>query len=171
MMKLNQNSKRHCYPVPTAVLFAFIISVSTCEAQVLRVRPGSGTQLVTHTMQQGPQAFTAVRWDIQNAAFGNGCVVQWTADRFRLQQSTKYSADCELNLQLVRGTVNSQWVVTASRDASSIATGKQRAVVSAASQGRGNAQADIVVRFLTPTADQLVAGDYQTTLIGTISGF
>ncbi|MCA9086790.1 MAG: hypothetical protein KDA81_22185, partial [Planctomycetaceae bacterium] len=74
-------------------------------------------------------------------------------------------------LTITRSNGRADWTATVKHDVSIVAKGKKSAVVTAASSRDGNGRADIVVGMVTGSFDSLAEGVYETTLIGTISGF
>ncbi|MCA9086313.1 MAG: hypothetical protein KDA81_19780, partial [Planctomycetaceae bacterium] len=124
------------------VLFVFWLNTSTVHAQSFRVRAQDKDQLMTHDMTSTTQVFPAVRWDMQNGFFDNGCVVQWEADVFRHESGKGYVADCELYLTITRSNGRADWTATVKHDVSVVAKGKKSAVVTAASSRDGNGRAD-----------------------------
>lgn len=163
-------SRHHRSAVLAAVFFVVLGRCTSIDAQVLTIRSRDSEQLVTHSLQDATQAFSSVRWDIQNAALRDGCIVRWTAEPFVHESDSGVQADCEILLSLDRGSRPANWRVTIPRDATNVDGGKKLATVSMLSTGRGNAQVELQVLFRHPRVSSLAAGDYQTTLTGTITG-
>lgn len=166
----SQGNPRCRFAVVMVALLAFQLWQAELTAQVLRVRSSDGDQTLPHALDDAPQSFTPVRWDIQNQQFRNGCVVLWTVAAFEHESEGGTTADCEISARIVRSTGRARWSVTTGSDATSVSTGKKSAAVSIASDARGNAEAEILIRFTTNDVSSLTAGNYTTTLTGTISG-
>ncbi|MCA9050666.1 MAG: hypothetical protein KDA89_18135 [Planctomycetaceae bacterium] len=157
-------------PVLICLVTAFLFPAEAF-AQAVDIRSRDGNQVIVHSLTSQPQAFSGVRWDLQNSFFDNGCIVQWTSAAFQHETAAGFFADCELNVKLTQSQNRADWVVTVPSDISKIASGKKSATVTAASSGRGNARAELVVRMWQSDVDALAAGNYSATVVGTISGF
>lgn len=161
-------SNRLHFVVAIAAFCTFVESPQ-CDGQV-RIRARDKPQTVLHSLKDEPQTFEPVRWDLQNR-FPNGCVVEWEADVFRHGKKASSKADCHLSIQVTRSSPRSaDWRVTAEHDATSLKGGKETARVSVASSSEGNGRVEMIVRFVQDDVFQLAAGDYRTTIVGTISG-
>ena len=163
------NWHRHIAMVAVAFFAAPMFSAQ-CDAQVLRIRMRDGSQKITHSMTNDVQIFAPVRWDIQNAALKDGCLVQWTAETFANEKNPDHRADCELSVQLVRGSRNARWNVTSAVDSTRHSGGKDLATVAMTSLRTGTAEVELSVRFRHPNMATLASGNYQTIVTGTISG-
>ena len=170
LKKTRQGSRQHRSAIVAVAFFAALFTGSDAHAQALRLQSRSGDQQIVHTMKSTVQTFPPVRWDIQNAALAEGCLVQWTAESFVRDESPDVRADCELNLRLVQANRNARWTVTAPFDTSNLAAGKDSATVSVSSRGPGQAQLELTVSFINHDLRRLASGDYQTYVTGTISG-
>ncbi len=141
----------------------------TVDAQRTRVRNRDGAQAITHTLKTEPQSFAPVRWDI-GSGFANGCVVEWTAAPFtHVSQSTSL-ADCSVAVSIAQSNRRGQWRVVKASDKTNISSGTQPATVSIAAARPGTARVQLLVQFLGTNVTNLAAGDYQTTITGTITG-
>jgi hypothetical protein len=163
-------NKRHRNMMVAVAFFAALLPDGRTDAQVLRIRSRGGSQQIVHSVKNEIQSFAPVRWDIQNQALDDGCLVQWTAENFAHKTWPQYQADCELSLRLVQGSRNARWNVSAAADSSNIASGKGSATVSITSRRSGTAEVELSVNFRHPHVVSLTAGSYQTLVTGTISG-
>ena len=159
---------RHCIFAVAVVLFA-LSTTEFASAQTGRLRSRSGARQVTHNLKAEPHAFDPVRWDIQNR-FRNGCVVEWRVVPFAHESAPAAVADCDLTVRLVQFNRRARWRVATPNDSTSVATGKNAATVSMTAAAPGNARAELVLRFNTSNVTSLAAGDYETTVVGTITG-
>ena len=168
--KLQQDNWRLRLTVYVIVLFVVCVGSRQTIAQVARVGPRGPDMSIEHSLTNDPQAFPPVQWRIQNAAFGNGCVVNWTAEAFALQGNAAIRADCDLAVQVDGGTRAARWKVTKAFDSTRLSGGKDTASVEVTSIRRGNAEVSLQLRFLynNPVAC-LATGSYHTTLTGTIT--
>lgn len=170
-----QNKKdncRHRLTVCAVVFFALSMWQNTSCAQVARLASRAGDQEMAYdySTRNPPQAFTPVVWNIQNARFREGCVIQWAAEAFTHSGNRNYRADCDLRVAIQGGTRTAGWTVTTPFDSSDLAAGKGTATVEISCTSRGNARASLLVRFAPSPQAALPGGQYQTTLTGTITG-
>lgn len=164
--QITKDSCQTCLQVLAAVLFVLLTSLPAA-AQNARLRSRDGAQSLVHDLQNAVQPFNAVRWDVQNRS-RSGCVVQWTADAF-VHRDLGAKADCGLQLTIVQQSNRGRWSVLLPQDQTEVANGRDRASVSIAAQRQGVARIALQVLFASDDPSSLVAGQYQTTVTGTIT--
>ncbi len=77
--------------------------------------------------------------------------------------------DAQLGLALANVNGPATWTVTAPADATNIAGGDTNAQVAATSNGVGKANFDLSVTFVTGEFGTFAAGNYNLTIIGTVT--
>ncbi|MFY9254459.1 MAG: hypothetical protein WAO83_13485 [Fuerstiella sp.] len=125
---------------------------------------------MTVTLTNVAQEFPAARWSVENPGYQRGCVVTWSLDAFALDSAPNLLADADVSVTLIKSGNSSRWTTTTPYASTKISNGKRTAVVSVASSRRGDAVAELRGRFLQPQISTLAAGQYRTTLTGTITG-
>lgn len=163
-----QDSRCHPNRVSIAVLFALISVPSLTFAQ--SVSPKVPTHSIQHSLTNVVQEFPATQWDISNRVFRQGCIVQWTIEPFANASNQASQADSDISVRLIRSGRSARWRTTQEFDSTNIAAGKDEATVAVTSSRRGDAVAELLVRFRTANLAGLTAGQYHTTLTGTITG-
>lgn len=167
---LNNQQDSRCTPywVSIAVLFVLTHSCSVSSGQ--SVTPDIPAHSIQHSLTKDAQEFPATRWDISNRVFSRGCIVQWTIAPFVNESNPASKADSDVAVRLIRSGRSSRWTTTQEFDNTNFVAGKEKATVVVTSSRRGNAVAELLIRFRTPRLTELTAGKYHTTLTGTISG-
>jgi hypothetical protein len=77
--------------------------------------------------------------------------------------------DTRLDLRVIQSVDRADWTVATQTDQSDMAQGEEFAHTFAVSRDRGNGQLGIVVTFVNFDFTQLTTGEYETTLVGTIT--
>ena len=166
--KKQQDSRCHLRKVSIAVLFALMNFPASVFSQ--SVVPDVPSHSIRHSLSKHAQEFPPTRWDISNRGFSRGCIVQWTIEPFVNEVDSGSKADSDVAVKLIQSGRSSRWRTTQEFDSTNVAAGKEAATVAVTSSRRGDAVAELLVRFRTPRLSELTAGKYHTTLTGTISG-
>ena len=167
--EIRNRGNRHFRMAIVLVALFVCANCSPAEAQRTRVRARGGEQSITHTLKSEPQSFAPVRWDV-GSGFANGCVVEWTAAPFTHVSQSTSRADCSIAVSIAQSNRRGRWRVVKATDRTNISSGNQPATVSIASERSGTARVQLSVQFLGTSVTNLAAGDYQTTITGTITG-
>lgn len=168
--KLNKGNIRHrCAAVALVALFSCAFAEGA-RAQSARLKARKSPSPITHNLNDEPQTFEPVRWDIRSP-FPNGCLIEWEAQSFTHESEPAAKANCEMFVRLTQSAPPSaRWTVANPRDSTSWESGKDTATVSVTSSGSGRAQVQLTLSFHNASVTNLAAGKYETTVVGTITG-
>jgi hypothetical protein len=123
---------------------------------------------ITHDQSNNPQAFPAQSWVVKGNV-RNGVTVEFsTGSAFVHTQDPTYKRNAKLDLAVGTTQGPASWsLVTASSTTNY--TNNTNALVKASSNKPGRANLDLTVTFLTENYDEFAAGDYTTTITGTVT--
>ncbi len=126
-------------------------------------------QTITHDETDDPQAFTAQSWLVEGNAINGVSVTFATATAF--QNTTDISIERNVQLDLALGSVAgpATWSIDTATDTTDYSTSDGIAQVAASSDGAGTANLLVTVTFITETFGLFAAGDYTTTVTGTVT--
>jgi len=154
------------------VCFASLLAPDPAAAQGLRLNATGGPiKQMAHDGQSAPQVFPEVKWIGINAQGHDGGIVNWECGAFTSTVDARSKVDVQLDLREIRVSGDTDWRADKSTDLSNVAGGDGTAGVMATSTENGNGQFGIVVTFYNHDASILLSGDYETTLVGTITAF
>ncbi len=123
---------------------------------------------LTHDESDNPQAFPAQTWTVRGNNATGVTVSFATANAFTHSTNPAFKRNARLGLSL--GTVQGgQWTVTVPTDETNIANNDEIAQVTASSVGAGRANFNLAVTFVTEEFGVFAAGNYATTVVGTVS--
>lgn len=162
-----QDRQGHHAVVVLAVLFAL---TSTAFGQRLDVQPREKALHIDFTFQEKAQPFPPAIWEFRNAASGRGVLVSWELEAFQNIGSPEHRVDADVTVRLVRSGLSGRWRTTQEYDTTNVSQGRDSAIVSVTSSGRGRGSAELLVRFVTSDPVRVPSGTYHSTLTGTISG-
>ena len=148
-------------------LFLFV-SGSEATAQVARVTTRDGDPSATWNFEE--TVFDEVRWQMQNARWNRGCVVEWSITPFRHAQAEYHPVDSQMQVRLLNSRNSRRWRVTTASDRTHAASGDDAAHVSVSSRRRGTAVVGLAVSFLPDGRRMIPEGNYQAVVTSTISG-
>ena len=168
--KPEQDSQCTTIAVCIVVLFFCWLNTNTTFAQGARLTSDGKDYSIAHSLTNTPQEFPASQWEVENPGYNRGCVVQWSISSFQHESGPSIRADCDLSVTLIKSGNSSRWSTPTPFDSTNLSKGKQSASVAIASTRRGDAVAELRVRFIQPQISTLAAGRYHTTLTGTITG-
>jgi len=97
-----------------------------------------------------------------NVSFATGTAFVHTTD-------STFKRDAQLGLAINSSTGPATWTVGAATDVTNYDASDEVATVTASSDGVGSANFDLDVTFITDTFGSFAAGDYETTVTGTVS--
>jgi hypothetical protein len=130
---------------------------------------GPKVQTIQHNGLGEPQTFPEVRWIIISPQSRRGAVVEMACAAFANTLDGSQRVDTRLELRVLQSVDRADWTVATPTDQSDIADGQETAHTFAVSRDRGNGQLGIVVTFVNFDFTQLTTGEYETTLVGTIT--
>lgn len=142
----------------------FVVAV----AESISISPPAGVSL-THDLSGNAQTFAPQDWNVRGNTARGVTVTFQTATPFINTANRNFKRDARLSLAYANTVGPASWVVTSRADETNFATGKNMAVVSARSNHAGMATMKLTVTFLTGDTSSLLAGNYTTTVTGTIA--
>ena len=124
---------------------------------------------LTHNETDNPQAFPAQSWVVKGNVLAGVNVSFATATPFVHSTDNTYKRNAKLDLAL--GTVQgpATWTVGTATDTTDYVANDGIAQVTASSNGVGRANFNLTVSFITEQYGVFAAGDYLTTVTGTIA--
>jgi len=125
--------------------------------------------VITHNETDAPQAFPAQVWAVKGNMLNGVNVSFATATPFVHSTNNTFQRNAKLDLALgtVQGTA--AWVVGTASDVTNYVGNDGIAQVTASSNGVGRANFNLTVSFITEEYGLFAAGDYLTTVTGTIA--
>jgi len=130
---------------------------------------GGKVKQIPHDGQSAPQVFPEVKWIAINSQGFGGAVMSFDCAAFQSTLDSRSKVDVQLDLRVIRAPGDADWQVAKPTDLSNVNAGDSGADVMASTTDRGNAQFGVVVTFVNHDASMLISGDYETTLVGTIT--
>lgn len=124
---------------------------------------------LTHDQTNNPQAFPAQPWVVRGNSRAGVNVSFATATPFVHVDDASFKRDARLSLAV--GTVQgpATWTVNVNNDQTNYVNNDNSALVSATSNGVGRATFNLSVTFVTEEFGVFAAGDYLTTVVGTVA--
>jgi len=125
--------------------------------------------VITHDESENDQPFPAQPWVVRGNSLAGVNVTLSTTQAFThlTDATSKRNAQLGLSVKSSEGAAN--WTVTKATDATDYASNDGVATVTASSNGFGRATLDVAVSFITDGFGTFAAGDYETTVTGTVS--
>lgn len=124
---------------------------------------------LTHDETDNDQAFPVQQWEV----FGNnqsGVSVNFTTNTpFIHTVDPSFERDAQLGLALNSNNGPATWTITQASDATDFGQSDTDATVAATSNGVGRANFDLSVTFVTDSFGTFAAGNYEMTVVGTVS--
>jgi len=155
------------------IWIASCLWLMTCSmqsfAQPPQLQAGGKIQRIDHDGQDAPQVFDAERWTIVALIQRRGVTVQWACEPFRLVSDPSAAVDAQLSIEITKSNRGTRWVESIPQARTDFRMGNLEALVMVESDDAGVAQAGLTVTFLGDEIPLLMAGEYETTVIGTIT--
>jgi hypothetical protein len=124
---------------------------------------------LVHDGTDAPQQFPAQNWQVAGS-FPSGLTVGFSTDgAFQNRKEAEVQRDVLLGLSVGASAGAGSWVVVVAQDRSRYAVGDPTALVRAESDGPGRADLLLNVLFLTGDRRDLQPGDYELTVMATVS--
>jgi len=153
-----------CASAQTTAGQAFRVNVPTSAA----ITAAGGLQQLVHDETNADQVFSPQNWTVKANAPG-GVSVSFTAQTPFNHVNQPFQRDVGLALAVGNIAGPGSWNVGTADAASDYASGLSEATVSASSNGIGRAELALTVRFITDTFGTFATGDYNTTIVGTVT--
>lgn len=151
-------------------LFAADDTVYTVHVSpFMQIDAMTADRTATHPLTTGNISFTNNRWFARTSS-GTGSTVRFSTDHaFQHVASPSSQRDARLTLTSLAGNSSARWQYDVVTDTTNYAAGDGTATVQVSSRAPGTAIINMRVDFLTGTPSTLRQGQYQMTVIGTIS--
>jgi hypothetical protein len=169
----------------TSFLFAILFAAVSGNSEVIAQISGSQQLVVSvqeivsitapasasidHDLTGNPQVFSPQDWLVRGNTARGVTVTFQTNGPFVNTANRNFRRDARLGLAFAGASGPAAWNVTIPADQSNFNTGKNTATVSARSNNPGSATMKLTVTFITGDASSLLAGNYVTTVTGTIA--
>lgn len=141
----------------------------TVEVPVVLTMTAPADAEITHDTTNANQAFPAGTWTVECNGVDGATATFATATVFTHTTDNAYKRDVKLSLALGTADTGSGWAVTTPTDQTDRANTDPVAQVVAASTAAGNATLNLTVEFVDNSYSTLAAGDYTTTVTGTLT--
>lgn len=166
--------------VRIAACFAAILGMSTFafagDNQTLTVVVPTSISItaptaasITHDESDNPQAFPVQTWAVKGNVRNGMTVTFATNQPFVHAQDSSFKRNARLELALGTVAGPATWSITSSADQTDYVNNDSVAQVSAESNGVGRANFDLTVKFITEEYGLFAAGNYVTTVTGTVT--
>lgn len=128
-----------------------------------------GAVQVTHNQSDDPMGFPDQTWSVRGNSLRGVNVIFKVATPFVHSTISTEKVDAKLDLSVVAMQGPATWTVTKATDKTNHLTNDLDATVEAKSNGVGRANMILKVSFLSPEWGTYAAGDYVTTVVGTVA--
>lgn len=164
----------------SAIAAAFVCSPSLLMAQTgnqgfkVVVQPSLSITApaaisLTHDQTDNPQAFPDQAWVVRGNVRNGVTVTFATAAPFVHSEDNTFKRNAKLDLAVDSTQGPATWQVDTATDTTNFAANDNVAQVAASSNGVGRANLNLKVTFVTEDFSLFAAGDYVTTVTGTIA--
>jgi hypothetical protein len=125
--------------------------------------------VITHDQTEADQSFPAQQWIVRGNTLA-GCSVSFSTNTaFIHTVDTSFKRDAQLGLALNTKTGPATWTVSQASDTTNYVGSDEVATVVASSNGVGRGTFDLSMKFVTNGFGSFAAGDYETTVTGTVT--
>lgn len=124
---------------------------------------------ITHNETNDPQAFPAQAWTVKGNSLNGVNVSFATATPFIHSTDNTFKRNAKLDLAVGTVAGPAAWTVGVGTDTTDWAANDGVAQVTASSNGVGRASMNLTVSFIGGEFGEFAAGDYLTTVTGTIA--
>lgn len=128
-----------------------------------------GAVQLTHDQSNNPQVFQDQTWSVRGNSTKGVNVVFKVDTPFVHSTNNAWKVDAKLDLSVGTTQGSASWQVTKATDQTNIAGNDLDAAVTATSNGVGRANMILKVSFLSPEWGTYAAGEYVTTVVGTVA--
>lgn len=159
-----------------AISFASQASAATTGSQKYRVTVPTNISItapadvsITHDETDTDQSFPAQQWTVKGNVLAGVSVSFSTGTAFTHTTDPSFKRDAKLDLSVASNSGPGSWSVSQASDQTDYDNSDEVATVQAASDGVGRATFDLAVSFITEEFGTFAAGDYDTTVTGTVT--
>ncbi|SMP58289.1 hypothetical protein SAMN06265222_10633 [Neorhodopirellula lusitana] len=124
---------------------------------------------LTHDESDSNQAFPNQTWSVVGNNISGVSVAFTTATPFVHSTDPSYKRDVKLGLAVGTTSGPGTWTVTQALDTTDHANSDNEASVTASSNGTASASFNLAVNFITGTYGSFPSGNYETTVVGTVT--
>ena len=132
------------------------------------IRAAGKTQSLTVINPSQPLIFPEQGWKLTAPSHFGPTIAVWTIEPFRNVADPQSQVDAALNLSIGNRGKPGSWQIIVPQDRTHFSSGRTAAHVVAGSQG-GNGDAGITVSFLGHEQPFVADGEYEATVVGTIT--
>jgi len=125
--------------------------------------------VITHNESDNDLAFPSQSWVVRGNTTAGVSVSFSTDQAFTHTTDSSFQRDAQLGLAVGSSAGPATWTVGTASDTTDYDNGDGVATVQALSNGVGSANFDLAVTFVTDIYGSFAAGDYETTVTGTVS--
>ncbi len=125
--------------------------------------------LINHDTTDTNQVFPNQSWSVKGNVQNGVSVSFATNHAFVHTTDSSFKRNAKLDLAVASSTGPATWTVTKATDTTDYATSANVASVTASSNGVGKASFNLGVTFITDVFGTFAAGDYATTVTGTVT--
>ena len=124
---------------------------------------------ITHNETDAPQAFPSQAWAVKGNSLNGVNVSFATVSPFVHATDNTFKRNAKLDLAVGTVTGPAAWTIGVATDSTNYVNNDGVAQVTASSNGVGRANMNLTVSFITEEYGVFAAGDYLTTVTGTIA--
>lgn len=125
--------------------------------------------VITHDQTDNDQAFPPQQWTVRGNTLAGVAVSFSTQSPFVHTTDPTFKRDAQLSLGVGPTTGPATWNITTASDATNYLNADDTATVTASSSGIGKAVFQVNMKFLTNGFGTFAAGDYESTVVGTVT--
>jgi hypothetical protein len=124
---------------------------------------------ITHNETDANQVFPPQEWVVRGNSSAGLAVSFETQSAFTHTVDPNFKRNAIITLAVGSSTGPASWTVTKSTDQTDYAASDEVASVQASSNGVGRATLNVGLSFITDSFGTFASGDYETTVVGTVS--
>lgn len=168
--------------IVTAIVASFILCsagsamAQTTASQKFRVVVPTNISIVApplvsinHNETDANQVFPAQEWVVRGNSNAGLAVSFETQSAFTHTVDPNFKRNAIITLAVGSTTGPAAWTVTKATDQTDYAASDENASVQASSNGVGRATLNVGLSFITDSFGTFASGDYETTVVGTVS--
>ncbi len=125
--------------------------------------------VLTHDQSENDQSFPAQQWVVSGNSLAGVAVSFSTNTAFVHKTDSSFKRDAQLGLALATKTGPATWTVSQAADTTNYVGDDGVATVIASSNGVGKGTFDLSMKFVTNGFGSFAAGDYESTVTGTVT--
>ncbi len=125
--------------------------------------------VITHDQTEADQAFPAQQWIVKGNSLAGVNVSFSTNTAFVHKTDSTFKRNAQLGLAVASSVGPATWTVASAADTTDYINSDEVATVAASSNGVGKATFDLTMKFVTDGFGSFAAGDYESTVTGTVT--